>query len=247
MKKKKINLALVAARKGSKGVKNKNLLNIKNKSITKIAVNIAVKLKKINNVILSSDSQKILDTVPNNKKLIKLKRKKYLARDKTPMPPVMYDAIIYFEKFFNYKYLVNNLVIIDPTSPLRNTSDIYKAIKLFNKKKPDLLVSAHDAQHNPYFSILEKKGRFYKLSKALKQDPGSRQEAPKTYDINTIVWIYSRKAVMKIKKRIPKKTIMFKTPKERSIDIDNQNDINLINFYLKNKNNDKKNIQFKSI
>mgnify|MGYP001472481226 CR=1 FL=1 len=39
---------------------------------------------------------------------------------------------------------------------------------------------------------------------------------------------------MKIKKRIPKKTIMFKTPKERSIDIDNQNDINLINFYLKN-------------
>lgn len=58
MKKKKINLALIAARKGSKGVKNKNLLNIKNKSITKIAVNIAVKLKKINNVILSSDSQK---------------------------------------------------------------------------------------------------------------------------------------------------------------------------------------------
>ena len=40
---------------------------------------------------------------------------------------------------------------------------------------------------------------------------------------------------------------MFKTPKERSIDIDNQNDINLINFYLKNKNNDKKNIQFKTI
>ena len=108
-------------------------------------------------------------------------------------------------------------------------------------------MSAHNAQHNPYFSILEKKGRFYKLSKALKQDPGSRQEAPKTYDINTIVWIYSRKAVMKIKKRIPKKTIMFKTPKERSIDIDNQNDINLINFYLKNKNNDKKNIQFKTI
>ena len=76
MHKKEINLALIAARQGSKGVKNKNLLNIKNKSITRIAVEIAVKLKNIDNVILSSDSQKILNTVPNNKKLIKLKRKK---------------------------------------------------------------------------------------------------------------------------------------------------------------------------
>ena len=80
MHKKEINLALIAARQGSKGVKNKNLLNIKNKSITRIAVEIAVKLKNIDNVILSSDSQKILNTVPNNKKLIKLKEKN-LAKD----------------------------------------------------------------------------------------------------------------------------------------------------------------------
>ena len=53
MHKKEINLALIAARQGSKGDKNKNLLNIKNKSITRIAVEIAVKLKNIDNVILS--------------------------------------------------------------------------------------------------------------------------------------------------------------------------------------------------
>jgi CMP-N,N'-diacetyllegionaminic acid synthase len=244
MQKKNINLALIAARHGSKGVKNKNLLNIKNASITKIAVNIGIKLKKINKVVLSSDSQKILDAVPNNEKLIKLKRKKSLARDTTPMLPVMQDAIRYFEKVSNYNYLVKNLVIIDPTSPLRNISDLKKAIKLFEKKKPDLLVSVHDAQHNPYFSIIEKKGKFYELSKKNKKIPSSRQEAPKTFEINTIVWIYSRRAIMKFNKRIPKKTIILKTPKERSIDIDNQNDINLINFYLKNE---KKNIQFKSI
>ena len=157
MHKKEINLALIAARQGSKGVKNKNLLNIKNKSITRIAVEIAVKLKNIDNVILSSDSQKILNNVPNNKKLIKLKRKKNLAKDSTPMIPVMQDAIKRFEKIYKFKYLVKYLLIIDPTSPLRNSSDIKKAIILFKKKKPDLLVSAHEAQHNPYFIILEKK------------------------------------------------------------------------------------------
>ena len=231
---KEINLALIAAREGSKGVKNKNLLKFKNKSITRIAVEVALRIKGINKVILSSDSKKILNTVPQNKKLIKLKRKKNLAKDSTPMVPVMQDAIIKFEKLFKSKYLVKSLLIIDPTSPLRKDLDINNAINLYNKKNPDLLVSAHKAQHNPYFSIVEKKGKFYKLSKSLKKQPGSRQAAPMTYEINTIVWIYSRKAVMKLAKRIPSKTIIFETPKDRSIDIDNQNDINLINFYLKN-------------
>ena len=76
------------------------------------------------------------------------------------MIPVMQDAIKKFEKIYKFKYLVKYLLIIDPTSPLRNSSDIKKAIILFKKKKPDLLVSAHEAQHNPYFSILEKKENF---------------------------------------------------------------------------------------
>ena len=64
---KKINLALIAARKNSKGVKNKNLLKIKKKTITKIAVKLALKSKKIGFVILSSDGQKILDSVKDEK------------------------------------------------------------------------------------------------------------------------------------------------------------------------------------
>ena len=119
------------------------------------------------------------------------------------MLPVMKDAIEYFEKKNRYKYMVKNLIIFDPTSPLRTLKDINSSIKLFEKKKPDLLVSAHKAQHNPYFSILEKKGRFYNLSKSSYKNLGSRQEAPEVYEINTLVWIYSRKAILKIKKEFP--------------------------------------------
>ena len=42
---KEINLALIAAREGSKGVKNKNLLKFKNKSITRLAVEVALRIK----------------------------------------------------------------------------------------------------------------------------------------------------------------------------------------------------------
>jgi len=234
MQKKEINLALVAARKNSKGVKDKGLLKVNKKSIVKIAVDKALNSKRIFKVILSSDGQKILDLVPNNKNLIKLKRKKKLTYDKTPMLPVMKDAVNYFEKKTDLNFRVKSLIIVDPTSPLRTSNDINKAIKLFEKKKPDLLVSVHKAQHNPYFSVVEKKGKFYSLSKSPNSNPGSRQEVKEVFEINTIVWIYSRKAIFKIKKRIPKKTIIFITPIERSIDIDSYNDIKLIKYYLQN-------------
>ena len=230
-KDKLITLGLIAARKGSVGVKNKNLIKIQNKEITKIAVNLAINCSGIDNVILSTDSKKILYLIKDNKKLLKLKRNKDLAKNKTPMLPVIKNAVNYFEKIKNKK--ISELVIFDPTSPLRTMHDIKTALKIFNKKKPDLLLSAHESEHNPYFSMLEKKGKYFKLPKNPNHNPGSRQQVPEVYEINTIVWIYSRKAIFSEKRRIPKKTLIFKTPINRSIDIDTRNDINKINFYLK--------------
>lgn len=232
--KRKITLGLVAARKGSSGLKDKNLIKIKNKEIAKTAINLAIKCKQIDNVILSTDSNKIYNLVRKNKKLVKLKRSKNLSRNNTPMLPVIKNAINFFEKKESKK--ISKLVIFDPTSPLRTLKDIQEAVKLFNKKKPDLLLSAHNAQHNPYFSMLEKKKKYFQLSKNPGKNPGSRQKAPQVYEINTIVWIYSRKAILVGNRRIPKKTLIFKTPVNRSIDIDTNDDIDKVNFYLNKKN-----------
>ena len=97
-KDKTITLGLVAARKGSVGIKGKNLIKIRNKEITKIALNMAIKCSAIDSVILSTDSNKILNLIKKNKKLTKLKRNKNLAKNNTPMLPVMKNAIIFFEK-----------------------------------------------------------------------------------------------------------------------------------------------------
>ena len=58
------------------------------------------------------------------KKIAQDQEKKNLAKDTTPMLPVMKDAIEYFEKKNRYKYMVKNLIIFDPTSPLRTLKKI---------------------------------------------------------------------------------------------------------------------------
>ena len=80
--------------------------------------------------------------------------------------------------------------------------------------------------------MLEKNNSYYELCKGKNLNAGSRQDVQKVFEINTIVWIYSRNAILKEKKRIPRRTIIFKTPYNRSIDIDTNDDITKINYYL---------------
>jgi CMP-N,N'-diacetyllegionaminic acid synthase len=224
-------IGIIAARSGSKGIKNKNFLSINKKNIVKKAYDIAIQIKELEKIIITSDSKKILNLVPNSKKNFKIKRSKKLALDNSAMLPVLKDAIIKYEKKYSKK--IDAIIIFDPTSPLRINSDISGAIAIFLRKKVDLVVSAHSCQHNPYFSMLEKKGKYFKLLKNKNKNPGSRQEVPRVYEINTLVWIYSRNAIIKEKKRIPKKTVIFMTPYSRSIDINTQDDVEKIKFYLK--------------
>ena len=230
IKKKKITIALVAARKGSKGLKNKNLIKIKNVSIVNLAIKIGLKIKSIDYIALSSDSLKILRQSRDNKKIIKIKRSSNLAKDSTPMLPVMENAIRLIEK--KTKKKISFLIILDPTSPLRKKEDINKAITIFKKKKLDLLVSVNEAEHNPYFSILEKDRKHYSLSKGKNLNVGSRQKAKKVFNINTLVWIYSRKAIMQLKKRIPFKTDIIIMPVKRSIEINTNDDWIKLKKYL---------------
>ena len=112
-----VDIALVAARLGSKGIKRKNFIKFKKNYIVDNAVKIGISIKSIYKTILSSDSLDILNLTKNNKKVFKILRSKHISRDITPMLPVMKDTIIKFENFYNIK--VKNLILLDPTSIYR--------------------------------------------------------------------------------------------------------------------------------
>ena len=86
MSSKKIFVAVVPARKNSKGIKNKNLLYYKGKRIINLAISLGLKIKIINKVI-STDSNEIIDLSKKFKQIMIIKKEK-LAQDKTPMHPV---------------------------------------------------------------------------------------------------------------------------------------------------------------
>ena len=62
-----------------------------------------------------------------------------------------------------------------------------------------------------------------------------RQDAPKIFDLNASIYIWSRKNLLSSKRLINEKTIFYKMPSISSIDIDNKLDFMMVSYILKKK------------
>ena len=227
-------LCTVCARKGSKGLKNKNLIKLLTKPIIHHTIDQANKIKSFTKIVVSSNSDKILKS---SKKKVDhvIKRPENLSNDHASKVDAIKHALLVSEKHFGIT--CDTIIDLDVTSPLRSLKDIKRALDIFFKKKPGNLVSGHDARRNPYFNqVIEKKGHLDLVCKSKKKIV-RRQDAPKIYDLNASIYIWNRKNLLLSKKLINKKTIFFHMPYARSIDIDDKLDFILVKHILKNNLN----------
>jgi CMP-N-acetylneuraminic acid synthetase len=110
-------IALICARGGSKGIKNKNLLKIDNKSLLRIAIEQSKKIKFIKQVYVSTDSIKIANEAKKFGAIVPFIRPKKLSRDNTPEILVWRHAIDFLKNELKIK--PDYIISLPTTSPLR--------------------------------------------------------------------------------------------------------------------------------
>ena len=140
-------------RGGSKGVKNKNLLQINKKPLLYYTINQALKSKLFSHIVVSTDSIKIANLSKKYGAEVFFKRSKAMSNDKSAKMPVIRHAFIESEKYYNkeFEYIFD----LDATSPLRNVSDIINSFKLLKKENSNNLISGCLANKSPYFNQIE--------------------------------------------------------------------------------------------
>ena len=138
-------VAFIFARSGSKGLKNKNLLKFKNKSLLGHAILHARKSKLIKKIFVSTDSLKIKKEALKYDALVPFLRPKELASDESPEIDSWKHAI----NFLNQKLNIypDYIVSVPTTAPLRNVSDINKCITKAIKKKFKLFCSLSEGKY----------------------------------------------------------------------------------------------------
>ena len=117
-------ISVIPARKESKGIKNKNILKIFRKNLVEYTFEAAKKSKVKSNFVLT-DSEKIKKISKKYKINSTYVRPKILSKDKTSLSETLYDFYLWTKRkkiFFDY------LIVLQPTSPLRDHNDINKSI-----------------------------------------------------------------------------------------------------------------------
>jgi len=226
-------LCTICMRGNSKGVKNKNLKLINGKPLLYYTIIKALKSKLFDEIVVSSDSKKILSLSKKLGIINLINRPNKLATDSSGKIPVIIHALLNTEKKLKkiFKYVVD----LDVTAPIRSIKDIKKSLNILIKKKSDNLVTATVSRKSPYFNIIEKKNSQIKLAKKTKNIILRRQDAPITYDLNPSIYMWKCSSLIKNPSIFQKKTEIYLMPQSKSFDIDNDIDLEITKLFLKKK------------
>lgn len=219
-------LIIIPARKGSKGVVDKNIREFKGKPLIKYTIDFAIENKKKEDIVcLSTNDNRIIELYNQIKDLDILKRPEQLSRDNSGMSEVIKHALDYYE---SKQLIFHYILLLQPTSPLRNKED-YKNLTESMKKDFDMVVSVCESKENPYFSLYEENNFGY-LSRSKPSNYANRQECPKVYKFNGAFYLIKAKAFKEFGLHGIKKISKITMPEKRSIDIDSELDFKLAEF-----------------
>ena len=227
-------LCSICCRGGSRGLKNKNIKKIHGIPLITYSIKQAQQSKIFEKIIVSTDDIKIKDISKKNQVDLVVNRSIKLSNNKSPKLPVIKDALIKSEKFFDCKF--DYIVDLDVTSPLRSVDDIKNSLKKIIKEKKEILFSVNEARKNPYFNMVETRNSSYQLVKKKKNlDITRRQSAPNVFEMNASIYIWKRDALLKKNNLFVKGNSIYIMPYERSIDIDSMIDFKIVKNLLKRK------------
>ena len=220
-------LAIIPARGGSKEVPRKNIREVGGKPLIAWTIEEAKKSKYIDRLILSSEDEEIIKVAKAWGCEVPFVRPMELAQHDTPgIEPVLHAIETLPEK---YDYVV----MLQPTSPLRKAGDIDGCIEHCIQNEAPACVSVTEPNKNPYWMFtIDKKGQLNSFITA-ERLIARRQDLPKVYALNGAVYVAHIEWLLKNKSFVSNKTMSYIMPAKRSLDIDTEFDVELLQYLLR--------------
>ena len=227
-------LAIIPARGGSKGLHRKNIKLLDGLPLIYYSIKAALDSKLVDRVIVSTEDKEIASISKEFGADVPFLRPDNLAGDKSMVMDTYLNVIDLISQ--QNSKPVESFVALLPTVPLRTSEDIDKAIKIFNAKKADSVISVVEAPTPLYWHrLITNDG---KLKNYLPEFDAvkNRQELIKTYIPNGAVYVFQSEILRSTRQYYNQKTYPYIMPKERSADIDDIFDFEWV-MYLKKKQN----------
>lgn len=221
-------LAIIPARGGSKGIPNKNIIEVDGKPLIHYTIDAAKRSKYIDEIHVSTDSQMIAKVVEKYGISIKRLRPNKLAQDTSKTIDVLIDVIDFYEEENCYFDVV---ILLQPTQPLRKAFHIDEALEVYIENNEESVVSVSLVEEHPILMrSIKETGQLKPLLK--ESSTVRRQDFQPFYIVNGA--IYVNKA-MELTADISLNDNLrpYIMEREYHIDIDTYRDIQMFELLLK--------------
>ena len=212
--------ALVPMRHHSQRVPAKNYRMMAGKPLFHHIVETLLSVPLIDQVVVDTDSQPIIDGLRKNFPKVRIiRRPEILSADDVPMN----DILLYDTEQVEADYYLQT----HSTNPLLRRETVSKAIQTFLVDYPN---------HDSLFSVTRWQTRLYdRNGKAINHDPAvllQTQDLPPVYEENSCLYLFTRDNLLKRHHRIGEKPAMFEIDAGEAWDIDNELDFEICNFLM---------------
>lgn len=211
-------LFVIPARKGSKRLRGKNLKPFNKKPLIFWTIEQTIRLKSYGSTLVTSNDNTILKSCLKYKKIIINKRPNYLSTDNASI----IDVLRYLIKKYQFK---GHLILLQPTSPLRNDEDIIQGIKLL-KEGNNAVMSQNKTQYSSTKLGINKSGKKFKKLSNFSYD---------IYAPNGAFFGAKYNWILKNNTFYSNTVTTYEIPLERSIDIDFEYQFKMAEALAKNK------------
>lgn len=226
-------IAIIPARSGSKGLKDKNIKELLGKPLIAYSIEAAVKSNMFDTIHLSTDSKKYADIGRKFGADIPFLRSDELSGDQSSSWDTVQYVLNEYKKIGKHFDIV---VLLQPTSPLRIYQDIVNGFEVMKQNNADSVIGVCECDHSPLWcnTIPENGCLNGFISKEIDSLP--RQYIKTYYTVNGALYIIKIK-VLENKYFYNEKSFAYVMPKERSIDIDDLLDFKFASVILENNDN----------
>lgn len=217
-------VAIIPARGGSKGITLKNLRELAFRPLIEYTIKAALDANTISRVIVSTDSERIAEVAQEAGAEVPFLRPSNLADDRTPLAAVMKHFLDWTK---DVGWDVDTLVILEPTSPLRTSTNIDQAVSLFKSKKVDTVISVE--RDTSLWWKLDENGK----PQPLHAERLNRQFLKPMFKENGAIFVTKTEVVTE-DTTIGKNVAIYEMNKSESIDINTWEDFQHASMALRN-------------
>lgn len=212
-------LAVIPARSGSTGVKNKNIRDVAGQPLLSYTIDHAKNSDYLSDFLVSTDSEEVASIAEDAGAPVPFLRPNEYATDDAPMIDVLKHALETYEDMNDSK--VDCIVTLQPTAPFRLPSDIDEAIEIFLESESNSLLSCFEGLHAHPYKMYEmsENGTLDRLSDG-SEDAKRRQDLSTVYVLNGAIFISSRSMILEQEKVYNHKPLGYEMPIDRSLNID---------------------------